>query len=96
MPAGFIANLTYDSLQRLRELVKKTHMKHYPARHMNNEQADMIIEAMGPEILERQMKQATDKGLVAPKIMVPASAYHKAKTDKAAKKAKRNIAKVQA
>lgn len=71
MAAGFLANLKPHELRRLREVIKKTHMAYWPERHKTDRECDKIIEALGPEIMERRLKQACDTGIVATGIYIP-------------------------
>lgn len=64
---GFLSSLRFEDLQRLREVVKRVHMKLYPAEHYTDREADRIIESLGPRILEQQLKRAVDSRLVAAK-----------------------------
>ena len=61
---SFLASLSYDQLQRLRRVVKQVHMAHYPTEHFTDREADKLIEALGPEVLERQLKRAIDRKLM--------------------------------
>lgn len=61
---SFLSSLSHHDLQRLRSIVKRIHMRYHPAELYTDREADKLIEALGPEILERQIKQIVDgKGL---------------------------------
>tara|TARA_R100000995_G_C3482420_1_gene124823 strand:- start:2629 stop:2826 length:198 start_codon:yes stop_codon:yes gene_type:complete len=50
-------------LDRLRVVVKTQHMKHYPESHINNYEADKIIESLSPVAREKLIKLAVDYGI---------------------------------
>jgi uncharacterized membrane-anchored protein len=62
---SFLASLSYDDLRQLREVAKRVHMRHYADRHLTDIEADRIIEAIGPEIIEKQLKALVDRGIVS-------------------------------
>jgi|TARA_R110002012_G_scaffold108012_5_gene250328 hypothetical protein len=47
----------------LRTVVKTQHMKHYPSSHMNDYEADKIIESLSDEAKEKLIKLAVDHGI---------------------------------
>lgn len=57
----FVADLSFQDLQRLRKVVRKVHMRHYPSALLTDHEADKIIEAMGPQTSETLIKIAVDK-----------------------------------
>tara|TARA_R110000823_G_scaffold4918_8_gene19643 strand:- start:1707 stop:1901 length:195 start_codon:yes stop_codon:yes gene_type:complete len=59
----FLNELSYPDLSRLRRVVKKVHMKNYPEHLMTSREADVIIEALGPEVAERMVRVAVDRNL---------------------------------
>lgn len=60
----FLTTLSPNDLNRLRKVVKRIHMAHYPKQHFTDWEADKIIEALGPEILEAQLKESIDRKLL--------------------------------
>jgi hypothetical protein len=52
---SFISSLSWHDLQRLREVVRKVHMANFPEHHINPQEMDKIIEAMGPIALEEEL-----------------------------------------
>jgi|TARA_R110000824_G_scaffold30184_5_gene99634 hypothetical protein len=58
MNADFLASLSWDSLQKLRRIVKQVHMRHYPTHMSTDYEADKVIEALGPEIMQREVIEA--------------------------------------
>ena len=55
---SFLASLSYASLARLRRLVKQVHMEHYPESHATDREADRIIEALGPDLMQKEIEYA--------------------------------------
>lgn len=59
---NFTALLSNVDLERLRTIVKAVHMKHYDKQFVTNAQADMLINAISPEIAEQMIRTAVDMG----------------------------------
>jgi hypothetical protein len=47
----------------LRKVVRTQHMKHYPSSHVNDVEADRIIESLSPNAREKLIKLAVDYGI---------------------------------
>lgn len=62
---SFMSELSPADRHRLRAIVRKVHLKHYPAHMLNNYECDRLIDAWGPEIAGNIVRRAVDKGLVA-------------------------------
>ena len=60
--SDWLGSLSFDDLQKLRQVVRKVHMKNYPASHMTEREMDRIIEAIGPRVAEKQLKALIDAG----------------------------------
>jgi len=56
-----LAELSAEDLRRLREVVRRVHMKYHPEALQNDREADMIIETLLPETAERLLKRAVDQ-----------------------------------
>lgn len=58
---GFLSELSFQDRQRLRKVVKKVHMQHYPQEMITDREADRMIEAIAPEtqryLIERMWEQ---------------------------------------
>jgi len=65
---SFLTNLSYDDLSRLREVAKKVFLQYNPSEFYTDREADKIIEAMGPEIMERRLKELIDSQMMGGKI----------------------------
>lgn len=50
-------------LVKLRTVVKTQHMKDYPESHINDYEADKIIESLSEEAREKLIKLAVDYGI---------------------------------
>ena len=61
---GFSTELSYTDLQRLRKIVKKVHMRHYPSELLTDYEADRIIDVIAPQTAAYLIRQAVDGGAV--------------------------------
>lgn len=52
--------LTRRNRQRLREVVKRVHLQHYPTEHVTDREADRVIATLAPEAAERAIKLLVD------------------------------------
>lgn len=59
---SFLSTLNVENLARLRQVVRRTHMSFYPDEICTDYEADRIIEALGPEVVEKQLKAMIDRG----------------------------------
>lgn len=57
---SWVSGLSFQDHQRLRKAVRRVHMKHLPAALYTDKQADMLIEALGPQTGERLIKALVD------------------------------------
>lgn len=51
------------ALQKLRRVVRKTHLAHYPQEILDDKECDRFIASLLPETQERLIKKAVDQGL---------------------------------
>jgi len=56
-----LAELSAEDLRRLREIVRRVHMKWHPAELQTDREADLLIESLLPETAERLLKRFIDK-----------------------------------
>tara|TARA_B100000131_G_scaffold37417_2_gene34016 strand:+ start:449 stop:682 length:234 start_codon:yes stop_codon:yes gene_type:complete len=56
-----IFDISLKDRRRLRQIVKKVHMKHFPAHFITDKEADKLIESIGPATQEKLIKQYIDK-----------------------------------
>jgi hypothetical protein len=61
---SFLQSISLTDRRRLREVVKKVHLKNYPTEHINDYEADKLIESFAPDLVERFIKSAVDSGNV--------------------------------
>lgn len=61
---SFVHGLNMTDLQRLREIVKRVHLKHYPKHMITDYEADKLIDAIGPETAGAIVKASVDMGFV--------------------------------
>lgn len=66
---SFLTSISFQDLSRLREVVRRVHMTHYPDRHLNHIEMDRLIEALGPEILEAEIRSLVDGEVLIPSDM---------------------------
>ena len=57
---SFFTEISLEDLNRLRNVVKTVHMKHYAERHITNYEIDKLIESIGPETAQKMLKVAVD------------------------------------
>jgi hypothetical protein len=60
--------LSWQELTRLRNVVRRVHMRYYPTSHLNWWEADRIIETIGEETAQRLLKQLVDGHLADGKL----------------------------
>ncbi len=61
---SFSSLLSHADRNRLREIVKKTHLKFYPASKLTNFECDKFIDNIGPEVMLPLLKKAVDGNLI--------------------------------
>lgn len=61
---SFSSLLSHTDRSRLREIVRKTHLKFYPASKLTNFECDKFIDGIGPELLLPMLKKAVDENLI--------------------------------
>ena len=60
----FLSQLAFKDLERLRAAVKRVYMTKYPVEFFTDHEADKMIEALAPDVVERLIKATVDKNLV--------------------------------
>jgi len=58
---SFLASLKWNDLQRLRRVIRKVH-KAKTHREIDDKEADRLIEALGPKVVEDRLKMIVDAG----------------------------------
>jgi hypothetical protein len=60
---SFLNTLSQSERDTLRKVVMRVHMQHHPKDFVTNYEADKIIDAMAPEVIEGMIKAGTDRGV---------------------------------
>lgn len=60
---SWLSQLSWSDLQLLRGIVRKIYMQYHPIGTATDMEADRIINSLGPQVAERMIKKAVDKGL---------------------------------
>ena len=60
---SFLNNLSLKDRRRLRTIVKKTHLKHYPTHMITDYEADKLISVLGPQTVENLIKTGRDNNI---------------------------------
>lgn len=55
-----LATLSWQDLVRLRNAVRRVHMRHYPTEHCTTRECDRIIETIGEATAQRMLKRLVD------------------------------------
>jgi hypothetical protein len=63
-----LSALSWQDLTRLRNAVRRVHMRHYPTSHLNWQEADRIIETIGEETAQKLLKRLVDGHLTDGKL----------------------------
>ena len=69
---SFLTNLSPDELRALREVAKRVFIQYNPPEFYNDREADKIIEAMGPEVMEKRLRHLIDTKVMKGKTQVGA------------------------
>ena len=59
---GFSTTLSFTDLQRLRAIVKRVHLRHYPRHTITDYEADRVIDVIAPETAAYLIRQMVDAG----------------------------------
>ena len=54
-------SISLQERRRLRQIVKKIHMRYFPIESATDKEADKIIESLGPKIREKLLKEHIDQ-----------------------------------
>ena len=60
---SIFTKVAIKDLQILRKVVRTQHMKYYPASHVNDQEADRIIDSLSDNAREKLIKLAVDYGI---------------------------------
>jgi hypothetical protein len=53
---SFLNTLSLKDRNRLRTIVKNTHLKYYPTHMITNKEADKLVESFGEETIYKMLK----------------------------------------
>jgi hypothetical protein len=59
----FTSTISYQDRLRLRAIVRKYHLSHYPTDKLTDIECDKLIDAWGAETAGKMIKQAMDRGM---------------------------------
>jgi len=57
---SFLHTINEEERRILRTIVKRVHLKHHPKDFVNDYEADKIISAIAPDVVDRLMKVGKD------------------------------------
>lgn len=60
---SFINTLSLKDRRRLRTIVKRVHLKHYPTHMITDYEADKLVEAFGEETVYNLLKENVGKNV---------------------------------
>ena len=60
---SFLNTLSLNDKRRLRIIVKKVHLKHYPTHMITDYEADKLVEAFGEETVYNLLKDNVGKNV---------------------------------
>lgn len=58
----FSTRLKFGDLQKLRAIVKRVHLRHYPTEMINDYEADRLIDVLAPATQEYLVRRAIEMG----------------------------------
>lgn len=57
---GFAADLDKDDLAKLRKITRRAHARRHPGDRLNDRQCDQVIEALGPDVAVKTLRDNRD------------------------------------
>lgn len=61
---GFSTTLSYRDRMRLHKIIRKVHLRYLPSELLTSHECDKLLDAFGPKVQEKLLKDAVDLGLV--------------------------------
>lgn len=61
---SFSHTLSIADRRRLRAVIRKVHLAHYPTEKLTDIVCDQLIDAWGPEVAGEIVRKAVDRGMV--------------------------------
>jgi hypothetical protein len=62
---SFASIISIEDRKRLRHIVRKVHLSHYPADKLTDIECDKLIDAWGPDVAASIVRKAVDAGQIA-------------------------------
>lgn len=62
---SFASIISIEDRRRLRHIVRKVHLSHYPTDKLTDVECDKLIDAWGPEVAADIVRKAFDAGQIA-------------------------------
>jgi hypothetical protein len=62
---SFASIISIEDRRRLRHIVRKVHLSHYPTDKLTDIECDRLIDAWGPETAASIVRKAVDAGQIA-------------------------------
>jgi hypothetical protein len=62
---SFASIISIEDRRRLRHIVRKVHLSHYPADKLTNVECDKLIDAWGPEVVSDIIRKTMNAGQIA-------------------------------
>jgi hypothetical protein len=59
----FVHRLRREDRRLLRDIVKRVHFSQFPVDYITDEEADRVIAAQAPKVIEAMLEFAVDRGL---------------------------------
>ena len=57
---SFTSTISWQDRKRLREVVRRVHLRHYPAHMLTNAECDKLIDAWGPQAAGEVLRKAVE------------------------------------
>ncbi len=61
---SFSSTISAKDRERLRQIVRQTHLKFYPNEFLTTLEVDKFIDAMGAEVVVKMLRKAVNSGMV--------------------------------
>ena len=59
---SFLTTVSFQDLQRLRAIVRETHMKYYPTDLCTDRECDKLIDSFGAKVVETMLRRSIEEG----------------------------------
>lgn len=62
---SFASIISLEDRRRLRHIVRKVHLSHYPTDKLTDVECDKLIDSWGPEVAADIVRKAVDAGKIS-------------------------------